>query len=46
MRVCHAKFGEGVIKKIIESDNKAVINFDEAGEKTMLLQFAKLRPVL
>ena len=46
MRVCHAKFGEGVIQKIIEADNKAIINFDVVGEKTMLLQFAKLRPVL
>jgi len=46
MRVCHAKFGEGAIKKIIESENKVVIDFDEVGEKTMLLQFAKLRPIL
>ena len=46
MRVCHAKFGTGVIQKIIESENKAVIDFEEVGEKTMLLQFAKLRPIL
>jgi DNA helicase-2/ATP-dependent DNA helicase PcrA len=46
MRVCHAKFGEGVIQKIVESENKAVIAFDVVGEKTMLLQFAKLRPIL
>ncbi|MCL2131924.1 MAG: UvrD-helicase domain-containing protein [Lentimicrobiaceae bacterium] len=46
MRVCHAKFGEGVIQKIIESENKAVIKFEAVGEKTMLLQFAKLRLVL
>ena len=46
MRVCHAKFGEGVIRKIMEAENKAVIDFEEVGEKTMLLQFAKLRPIL
>ena len=46
MRVCHAKFGEGVIQKIMETDNKAVIEFEAVGEKTMLLQFAKLRPIL
>ena len=46
MKVCHAKFGAGVIQKIIENENKVVINFEEVGEKTMLLQFAKLRPIL
>ena len=46
MRVCHAKFGEGIIQKVIEVENKAVIDFDAVGEKTMLLQFAKLRPIL
>ena len=46
MRVCHAKFGEGVIRKLLESENKAVIDFKAIGEKTMLLQFAKLRPIL
>jgi len=46
MRVCHAKFGEGVIRKIIDAENKAVIEFKEVGQKTMLLQFAKLRPIL
>ena len=46
MRVCHAKFGVGVIRKILETENKAVIDFDAVGEKTMLLQFAKLRPIV
>ena len=46
MRVCHAKFGVGVIQKIMETENKAVIEFEAVGAKTMLLQFAKLRPIL
>jgi DNA helicase-2/ATP-dependent DNA helicase PcrA len=46
-RVEHQKFGFGVVSKIDASgsDRKAVIAFDEAGERTLLLSFAKLRIV-
>jgi DNA helicase-2/ATP-dependent DNA helicase PcrA len=46
MRVFHSKFGLGIINNIVAEENKAIINFDNLGEKTMLLNFAKLRPVL
>ena len=46
MRVFHAKFGLGTIKNVIEEENKAIIHFDQFGEKTMLLNYAKLRPLL
>ncbi len=46
MRIFHSKFGLGTINDVMEEENKAVINFDNLGEKTMLLNFAKLRPVL
>ena len=46
MRVFHSKFGVGTITNIAEKDNKATILFDSAGEKVMLLNFAKLRIVL
>jgi len=44
-RVEHTKFGFGkVIKMDINgTDRKAVIHFEKAGEKTLLLSFAKLR---
>lgn len=44
-RVEHTKFGFGkVIKMDINgTDRKAVIHFDNVGEKTLLLSFAKLR---
>lgn len=43
-RVEHQKFGRGVILDITSTgnDSKAIINFDEFGQKTMLLSFAKL----
>lgn len=46
-RVEHQKFGFGVVAKIDENgaDRKAVIAFDDAGERTLLLSFAKLRIV-
>jgi DNA helicase-2/ATP-dependent DNA helicase PcrA len=46
-RVEHQKFGFGTVAKIDAngSDRKAVIAFDEAGERTLLLSFAKLRIV-
>ena len=45
MRVEHPKFGFGTVTKLDDQGNsrKAVIEFEEAGEKTLLLSFAKLR---
>ncbi|MDX5345727.1 MAG: ATP-dependent DNA helicase, partial [Hymenobacteraceae bacterium] len=45
MRVEHPKFGYGVVTKMDTQGNsiKAIIEFEEAGEKTLLLSFAKLR---
>lgn len=44
-RVEHPKFGKGTVKKmeVNGTDRKATISFDVAGEKTLLLSFAKLR---
>jgi DNA helicase II / ATP-dependent DNA helicase PcrA len=46
-KVEHIKFGYGLVKKIDTNgtDKKAIIQFDKAGEKTLLLSFAKLRIV-
>jgi DNA helicase II / ATP-dependent DNA helicase PcrA len=46
-KVEHLKFGYGIVKKIDTNgtDKKAIIQFDKAGEKTLLLSFAKLRIV-
>jgi DNA helicase-2/ATP-dependent DNA helicase PcrA len=43
-RVEHAKFGFGTVLKLDlqGSDKRATIQFDQAGEKTLLLSFAKL----
>ena len=45
MKVEHPKFGFGQVIKLDESgaDRKAKINFDDFGEKTLLLSFAKLK---
>lgn len=45
MRVEHPKFGFGSVVKIDESgaDRKARIQFEDFGEKTLLLSFAKLK---
>ncbi len=45
MKVEHPKFGFGVVKDIeIQGANKkAKVNFDNFGEKTLLLSFAKLK---
>ncbi|GHA61207.1 DNA helicase [Pontibacter akesuensis] len=45
MKVEHPKFGFGVVAKMDTQGNstKAIINFDEVGEKTLLLSFAKLK---
>jgi DNA helicase-2/ATP-dependent DNA helicase PcrA len=47
MKVEHTKFGFGTVKSmdINGTERKAVIQFDTAGEKTLLLSFAKLRIV-
>ncbi|AII54194.1 hypothetical protein N008_19675 [Hymenobacter sp. APR13] len=44
-RVEHPKFGFGQVTKLetVQGSTKAIINFDEVGEKTLLLSFAKLR---
>jgi len=44
MRIEHAKFGFGKIVKLDlqGADKRAVIQFDKVGEKTLLLNFAKL----
>ncbi len=45
MKVEHPKFGFGQVVKMDETgaDRKAKINFDDFGEKTLLLSFAKLK---
>ena len=44
-RVEHPKFGFGEVTKLetVQGSTKAIINFEEVGEKTLLLSFAKLR---
>ena len=44
-RVEHDRFGYGVISSIegAAPNTKAVVKFDQGGEKTLLLKFAKLR---
>jgi DNA helicase-2/ATP-dependent DNA helicase PcrA len=45
MRVEHQKFGFGVVKAmdISGNDRKAIIDFKDVGEKTLILSFAKLK---
>ena len=45
MRVVHDRFGMGTVKELTgsSSDRKATIAFDNAGEKKLLLKFAKLQ---
>ncbi len=45
MQVEHMKFGFGVVKEVQDynQDRKACIDFEEYGEKTLLLSFAKLK---
>lgn len=44
-RVVHDRFGMGTVKEIngTGADRKAIIQFDNAGEKRLLLKFAKLQ---
>ena len=45
MKVEHPKFGFGEVLEIDEqgSNKKAKVSFEKAGDKTLLLSFAKLR---
>ncbi|MCQ2153931.1 MAG: UvrD-helicase domain-containing protein [Bacteroidales bacterium] len=45
-RIEHNRFGKGVIKSISGQapERRAVIRFDDYGEKIILLKFAKIRP--
>ncbi len=45
MRVEHPKFGFGKVTSVAREPNgtKAIVQFEEVGEKTLLLTFAKLR---
>lgn len=45
MKVEHPKFGFGVVKKVenYQNQRKALISFEDFGEKTLLLSFAKLK---
>lgn len=45
MKVEHPKFGFGMVAEIDDSgaNRKAKVNFDDFGEKTLLLSFAKLK---
>jgi DNA helicase-2/ATP-dependent DNA helicase PcrA len=45
MKVEHPKFGYGVVTQMdsLGNERKAIIQFDNFGEKTLLLSFAKLR---
>jgi DNA helicase-2/ATP-dependent DNA helicase PcrA len=45
MKVEHQRFGLGKIKSLEPNENpeKAKIIFDDFGEKTLVLKFAKLR---
>ena len=46
-RIVHDRFGLGTIAEITGAgaDQKATVNFDNAGEKKLLLRFAKLTKV-
>jgi DNA helicase-2/ATP-dependent DNA helicase PcrA len=45
MKVEHQRFGIGIVSRLdgAKGSEKATINFDEYGEKTLVLKFAKLR---
>ena len=46
-RVRHATFGDGTVKASFRENgnDKIVIRFDRAGEKTLLLKFARLERI-
>ena len=45
MMVEHGRFGKGVVKKMegVFPNQKATIHFESAGEKLLILKFAKLK---
>ena len=45
MEVEHARFGKGIVKKMEGAypNQKATIQFENAGEKMLILKFAKLK---
>ncbi len=44
-KVAHERFGEGVVESLESNggDTKAIVEFKSAGQKTLLLKYAKLR---
>ena len=46
-RVCHMKFGEGVVKNLVKGgrDYEVTVEFDTAGVKKMFAAFAKLKKI-
>lgn len=46
-RVCHMKFGEGLVTQIVEGgrDYEVTVEFDQAGVKKMFAAFAKLQKI-
>lgn len=46
-RVCHIKFGEGIVKNIVEGgrDYEVTVEFDRVGIKKMFASFAKLTKI-
>ena len=47
MRVYHTKFGKGEVLSLDGEgvDKKAIVCFEESGEKTLILRFAKLKKI-
>jgi DNA helicase-2/ATP-dependent DNA helicase PcrA len=48
MKIFHEKFGIGQVEELIDDkiNSKTIITFEQYGVKTMLLRFAKLKPLL
>lgn len=42
-RIEHNRFGFGQIKQLSRAEGKVIIDFEDYGEKTLLLKFAKIR---
>ena len=42
MRVRHGKFGDGTVIEVQNGGDRARVSFDEVGEKTLILKFARL----
>ena len=47
MKVYHVKFGKGEVLSLDGEgmDKKAMVNFEEFGNKTLILRFAKLKKI-